>query len=45
MNETENGKMIRQEYKQRYCTFARRRTKPEVVIGRRLENIVIVTDS
>jgi len=39
MSETENGKRrLHRSIKNGICTFSRRRTKPEVVIGRRLEN-------
>ena len=37
MLETENGKITRQEYKQRYLYIFKMTDKPEVVIGHHLE--------
>ena len=39
------GECISRSIKNGICTFSRRRTKPEVVIGQHLEHIVMVTDS
>jgi len=39
MLETENGKMTRQECKQWYLYIFQMMTKPEVVIGRNLEQL------
>ena len=41
MSETENGKMIRRECKQRYLYTFKMTDKPEVVIGRHLEQVIV----